>query len=187
MNRASNAAAVPPEAQAEAVSPVRAHTISKLGGTAGGRITYAVGVDPAGTVHLAVTANEGGGYFSPEWVPLPRVRACLAANSGAGEAFPTRVLRGAYRNRSVNNGGFLAAVLRHEGLLRAGALPHLHRCEDGWDAWEAAQRASAVAVAALEPDAGPAPAGPVDAKAGARGRRKGQRPTGAEGVSDADA
>jgi hypothetical protein len=100
-----------------------------------------VGLDADGVLYLAVAANEGGAYFSQEWVSLPAVRAVLAAYLDSGDPFATRALKGAYRSRSVNNAGFLAAILRHEGLTRAGVQPHLHLCQDGWDAWEARERA----------------------------------------------
>ena len=120
----------------ETITPTRTNTIPKLSERATGRITYQVGLGESGALYLAVKANEGGGYFSPEWVALARVRACLADYLGTGEAFATPLLRGAYVNRSVNNGGFLAAILRHEGLIGPAEKPHLHRCTGDWDAWE---------------------------------------------------
>jgi hypothetical protein len=125
---------------AEPIAPVRLHAIRKLSERSTGRITYQVGLGESGTVYLAVKDNEGGGYFSPEWVSLARVRACLADHLDSGEAFATPLLRGAYRNRSVNNGGFLAAILRHEGLLGPAQRPQLHRCTGDWEAWERDQR-----------------------------------------------
>jgi hypothetical protein len=124
----------------EAITPLRQHTIPKLSKRASGTLTYRIGVGDSSTVHVAVTANQGGGYFSPEWVPLPRIRECLAGYLDGEAVFPTKVLRGAYRNRSVNNGGFLAALLRHEQLLIAGEQPHLHRCAPDWERWEETQR-----------------------------------------------
>jgi hypothetical protein len=130
----------------EAIAPVRSNTIRKLSERSSGRITYRIGIGEAGAVYLAVTDNEGGGYFSPEWVPLARVRACLADHLDSGEAFATPMLRGAYRNRSVNNGGFLAAILRHEGLLGPAERPQLHRCTGDWEVWERDQRRRTTAV-----------------------------------------
>ena len=133
----------PTESQAEAIetiTPLRQQTIPKLSERAIGRMTYQVGIGDSQTVYLAVTGNEGGGYFSREWVALPRIRSTLADQFEAGEPFSTPVLRGAYTNRSVNNGGFLAAMLRHEGLLKAAEPPHLHLGTDGWEAWEREQQ-----------------------------------------------
>jgi hypothetical protein len=124
----------------EPITVLRQHTISKLSERAQGTITYRIGLGESGTVHVAITANQGGGYFSPEWVSLPRIRECLAGHLDSEAVFPTKVLRGAYRNRSVNNGGFLAALLRHEQLLLPGEQSHLHRCAPDWNRWEEAQR-----------------------------------------------
>lgn len=103
-------------------------------------MTYEVGLGESGTVHLCVAANEGGGYFSSEWVSLPRILEVLADFLSSGGSFPTHALLPAFNNRSVNNAGFLAAILRHEGLLKAGDKPHSHACCGDWEAWQAAQR-----------------------------------------------
>jgi len=103
-------------------------------------MTYEVGLGESGTVHLCVAANEGGGYFSSEWVSLPRILEVLADFLSSGGSFPTHALLPAFNNRSVNNAGFLAAILRHEGLLKAGDKPHSHACCGDWAAWQAAQR-----------------------------------------------
>jgi hypothetical protein len=144
MRRATAPRRAPPDASiatpTEAIAPVRSNTIRKLSERSSGRIAYRVGLGESGAVYLAVTDNEGGGYYSPEWVPLSRVRACLADYLDSGEAFATPLLRAAYRNRSVNNGGFLAAILRHEGLLGPAEKPQLHRCTGDWEVWERDQR-----------------------------------------------
>jgi hypothetical protein len=190
----------------ETITQIRSNTIPKLSERATGRITYQVGLGASGALYLAVKANEGGGYFSPEWVPLARVRACLADHLDTEEAFATPLLRSAYVNRSVNNGGFLAAILRHEGLIGPAEKPHLHRCTGDWDAWEGDQKArpaperptQAVEPAAAAPsveagileDAAAAEAALVSSpepdagKALPRGRRKGQAPTQPRGLSD---
>jgi redox-regulated HSP33 family molecular chaperone len=162
-------------AATEAITSLCQHTIPKLSERATGTLTYRVGVSESGTVYVAITANQGGGYFSPEWVSLSRIRECLAGYLDTDEVFPTKVLRGAYRNRSVNNGGFLAALLRHEHLLIAGDQPHLHRCAPDWDRWEEAQRQHPAEGERLE-EAAPAPA----TSKGRKGRDK------AEGSHAAD-
>lgn len=171
MRRATAPRRAPPDASiatpTEAIAPVRSNTIRKLSERSSGRIAYRIGIGEAGAVYLAVTANEGGGFFSPEWVPLSRVRACLADHLDSGEAFATPLLRGAYRNRSVNHGGFLAAILRHEGLLGPAEKPQLHRCTGDWDAWERDQlrRTSAVETETEAEVSTP----PMDASAGEAG------------------
>ncbi|MBK1719167.1 hypothetical protein [Thiocystis violacea] len=144
----------------EPITPIAQHSIPKLSERAIGQMTYQIGVGDSGTVYLAVTANEGGGYFSAEWVALPRLQERLAAYRDSGQSFPTPVLRAAYSNRSINNGGFLAAILRHLGLLKPGDPAHQHVLAEGWSDWEATQRqyradGACVAVAAPDPMAKP--------------------------------
>ncbi|MFD2112119.1 hypothetical protein [Thiorhodococcus fuscus] len=124
----------------EPITAIEAHTIPKLSERAIGQMTYRIGIGASGTVYLAVAANQGGGYFSPEWVSITRLQEILAPYQSSGDSFPTPVLRAAYVNRSANNGGFLAAILRHTGLLTPGDPPHLHVALSDWSAWETRQR-----------------------------------------------
>lgn len=123
-----------------AIQVIDQHTITKLSPRAIGQMTYQIGVDEAGGVYLAVVANQGSGCFSSEWIALPRIREVVAPYAAAGAAFATPVLREAYVNRSINNAGFLAAVLRHAGLLACADPAHLHRVAGDWDTWEETQR-----------------------------------------------
>lgn len=122
------------------IQVVDQHTIAKLSPRAIGQMTYRIGVDDAGGVYLAVAANQGSGCFSPEWIALNRIRAVVAPYAASGAPLATPVLRDAYVKRSINNAGFLAAVLRHTGLLEIADPPHLHRVAPDWDTWEATQR-----------------------------------------------
>ncbi len=146
----------------ESLTPIREHHIPKLGERAIGHLVYQVAVGESGTVYLAVTGNGGSGYFSREWVALPRLRDVLHPYLESDQTFPTPILRPAYVNRSNNNGGFLAAILRHEGLLKAvPEQPHLHVCTADWADWEAEQRRAFEAGERIErsdPDAAPKPA-----------------------------
>ena len=124
----------------EPITPIDQHTIAKLSARAIGRMTYQIGVGESGTVYLAVTANEGSGYFSREWVAIPQLLEQIRAHLDAEEPFPTPLLRVAYVNRSINNAGFLAAMLRHLGLLKPADPPHWHVVGDDWIAWQATQQ-----------------------------------------------
>ena len=150
----------------ESLTPIREHSIPKLGERAIGHLVYQVAVGESGAVYLAVTGNGGSGYFSREWVALSRIRAVLKPYQESGQTFPTPILRPAYVNRSNNNGGFLAAILRHEGLLTAAPdQPHLHCTAGDWAAWEAEQQHQAANGARLEATT------PVPTKPLARRRR----------------
>lgn len=132
----------------DGVTPLRVQAVPKLSGRSSGLVTYQIGLDATGGLCLSIVANDGGGYFSTERVPFSRVRERLAAQLASGEDFPTSALRPAFVGRSVNNGCFLAAILRNEGLLQAGEKPHLHRRAGDWDAWEAMQKSAGPSVPA---------------------------------------
>jgi hypothetical protein len=83
-----------------------------------GQLSYHIGYsDQDKTLHFRVTSNTGGGYFSREWVSLDAILEHIQAQP-AGQPFKSLVLRKAYVSTGANNCGFLAAVLRAEGLLQ---------------------------------------------------------------------
>lgn len=94
-------------------------TANKLGKRAEGSIHYQIVTDiNRHDLLISITGNDSGGYFSRELVPFPKVEACLA-KCEAGKAFPSKALKDAFVGLSSNNAGFLAAILRSEGLLGA--------------------------------------------------------------------
>lgn len=83
-----------------------------------GQLTYRLlKDDESAEAYIAILANESEGYFSREAVPLTRIHQCLQAAVKVGKSIPSQRLRQAFEGKSVNNGGFLAAILRHEGML----------------------------------------------------------------------
>lgn len=112
-------------------------TASKIGKQAHGGLSYHLlsDVDRHG-LHVAITGNDGGGYFSREIVPFIKVKACLT-HWVAGKPFPSKVFRGAFVGRSSNNAGFLAAILRTEGLLaQAPDMETQHVMAGDWNDWQ---------------------------------------------------
>jgi len=126
----------------------------KLSGRSGAAVAFLLLADlpdtPAPDLFVAVTANVGGGgLWSKEAVPLAAVATAIdtwlsaqpASDSGATPAdaprpFPTRALAAAYAGRSNNNAPFLAACLRHLGLLAAAPdTPHHHVLAANLDAF----------------------------------------------------
>lgn len=94
-------------------------TANKLGKRAEGGIHYQIVTDiNRHDLLVSITGNDSGGYFSRELVALTNVDACLA-KCEAGKAFPSKALKDAFVGLSSNNAGFLAAILRSEGLLSA--------------------------------------------------------------------
>jgi hypothetical protein len=79
-------------------------------------LTYEIGA--AGTdVYARVTHSSGSGTFSKDWVALSRVHAALEKNGAKPITLAT--LGPLFRGLSANTAGFLLAVLKHEGLVRA--------------------------------------------------------------------
>jgi hypothetical protein len=112
-------------------------TARKTGQRACGAITYRVlSDDQRESLFITITANDGGGYFSKEIVPLAKVERCLAGFAG-GQPLPSKALRGAFVGKSTNNAGFLVALLRAEGLLeQAAEAPHQYRVAGDWSDWK---------------------------------------------------
>ena len=111
----------------------------KLGKHANGGIGYqiATGSDRQEPM-IHIVANDGGGYFSKEAVCLSRVEACLVQHP-QGEPFSSKLFQGSFAGRSSNNAGFLAAILRAEGLLApASDTEGRHLISGDWTAWKAA-------------------------------------------------
>lgn len=109
---------------------------AKLSARSTGGITYVllvdVGDDP--DLHIAVTANEGGGLWSKEVMRLDTIEAVIDAYAGA--PFPTKALRGAMIGRSSNNPPFCLAVLKDLGLVApAPDKAHQHVKSGDWAAF----------------------------------------------------
>ncbi len=85
-----------------------------------GSLDYEVGKHrETGEAHLRISSNSSGGYYSSEWISVTALQSCVA-NSQPDATFSSRSLRSAFQfGKSANNASFLAAVLRHEGLLKA--------------------------------------------------------------------
>jgi hypothetical protein len=114
-------------------------TANKLGKRAEGSIHYQIVTDINRLdLLISITGNDSGGYFSRELVPLPKVESCLA-KCEAGKAFPSKSLKDAFVGLSSNNAGFLAAILRSEGLLGAALdAESKHITTGNVEAWKAA-------------------------------------------------
>jgi len=94
-------------------------TAHKLGARAEGGIRYQVLADAdRQRLYIAITGNESGGYFSRERVPFDKIEACLDAIQN-GKPFPSKTFKETFIGRSSNNAGFLATIMRKEGLLAA--------------------------------------------------------------------
>jgi hypothetical protein len=61
--------------QAPSIKPLRSATCPALSGKS--TLTYDVGRDQSKDIHFRVTANDGGGFFSAEWVPWKDVEVAI--------------------------------------------------------------------------------------------------------------
>lgn len=80
------------------------------------KLTYEIGSDPAGQILVRISKNSGSGWFSKDWIGLPRVHELLTRNGTKPITFHT--LLPLFKGLSVNTAGFLLAVLKHEGLVQ---------------------------------------------------------------------
>ncbi|MFT6435114.1 MAG: hypothetical protein ACJAVI_003165 [Candidatus Azotimanducaceae bacterium] len=78
-------------------------------------LKYSVGVNPSKAVCICVTSNDGGGFFSPEWIAWKDIEAAIKE----AEPVTSSCLKPAFKGKSVNSSGFLLAVLVAEGILEA--------------------------------------------------------------------
>ena len=94
-------------------------------------LTYQLGCDPDNEIHLRITKNSGGGFFSDEWVKYEDIQAVLkerAKDSPIMSHFISPLLKG----KSSNTSGFIMAVLSHLKLIRP--LPKKKRLHELLDA-----------------------------------------------------
>lgn len=114
-------------------------TTRKLGQRSTGILSYHVLADnDRRDLLIAVTRNDGGGYFSRERVPFRIIVRCLEKYN-SGVPFASKVLKDVFLSKSANNAGFMAAVLHALGLLAAAPETKTQHVVTGdWPAWEAA-------------------------------------------------
>ena len=80
-------------------------------------LTYQIGATPDSAIHLRISKNDGGGYFSREWIAFEDIQMALKdrpEGSPVLSHFITPLLKG----KSVNTSAFLLAALSHLKLLR---------------------------------------------------------------------
>lgn len=80
-------------------------------------LSYAIGRDPEGALHLRIVGNSGGGMFCDEWTPASAIDEVVHGAT----ALTSRSFDVLHPGRSINTAGFVLAVLKHLGLIRVGA------------------------------------------------------------------
>jgi hypothetical protein len=80
-------------------------------------LTYQVGVDASGITYLKISGNDGGGFWSAEWVNYSEdIREAIKAWP-EDQGITSMTFRKIFRGKSSNTPGFLIAVLVAEELL----------------------------------------------------------------------
>ena len=93
------------------------------------KLTYQVGWTPDSEMHVRITANTSSGAISKNWVAFRAIREVLASVR-AGE-LTSGHMQQLCAGQSVNNAGFLLAVLMSEGLVRPSTSKR--RCYESAD------------------------------------------------------
>ena len=121
---------------------LNAGTAKKLGQRSAGILNYHILADgDRRDLLIAVTRNEGGGFFSRERVLFRTIESCLDKYK-SGVPFVSKVLKDIFVSKSANNAGFMAAVLHALGLFAvAPEAKTQHVVTGDWSAWEKAMLA----------------------------------------------
>lgn len=98
--------------QTPSIKPLRTATCPALSGKS--TLTYDLGQDPSKALHFRVTKNDGGGFFSPEWVAWKDIEPALAKS----EPVTSICLRSLFKGKSVNASGYVLGCLAAEGLVQ---------------------------------------------------------------------
>jgi len=117
-----------PTIDPESVQVIRRSSCPTLSGKS--TLHYEVGLDAKQTPLFRITACNGGGFFSKEWVSLPAIRSALQKS----KSITSILLFPLFKGKSVNTPGYLLAVLRAEKLIQP--LPgktRIHEFCPDWD------------------------------------------------------
>lgn len=89
-------------------------------------LTYCIG-ELDGELMMRIQSNDGGGFFSIEWVPISKIVEVLE-NCDPDKPITSVVLGSLFKGKSVNTSAFLAAALKAEGVL--SAIDNKQRCHE---------------------------------------------------------
>lgn len=93
-------------------------TCPKLTTRGRGDLTYELGIDEAtDNAYVRIVANVSSGAFSNEWLGLSHIRTLLDIKIEQQKPFSAVAMESLFTRRSANNYGYLAAILKSEGVL----------------------------------------------------------------------
>ena len=79
-------------------------------------LTYQIGTEDD-ELHVRITKNTGGGFFSDEWISMNDIQSVLDEHP-EGTPVTSFMLQPLFQGKSVNTPAFLLSALVHEKLLR---------------------------------------------------------------------
>jgi len=95
-----------------------------------GTIGYELSLDNKKALHIRITSNTGGGYFSDELIAMAAIENILFSLAD-DERLASTALQPLFKGKSVNTPAFLMAALRNEGFVKPiGELKRYHQCLD---------------------------------------------------------
>jgi hypothetical protein len=110
-----------PKKEAVPAVPMRILKIGESSSLSGrSQLTYHIGCNAEGDIHVKVVANSGRGQFNADAIPLATIEKLLTAHP-ADKPMTSRVMQPVFRSKSANSPAFLFACLLAEGLVKAGA------------------------------------------------------------------
>jgi hypothetical protein len=91
-------------------------------------LTYHIGCNDDGDIHIRIYANTAAGMFSQEWVSWTAIEDTLNSHV---TGFTSAAFRSLIQGKSQNNAGFLLAVLLQEQLvIKEGDQKRSYTCLD---------------------------------------------------------
>ena len=95
-----------------------------------GAIGYELSLDNKKALHIRITSNTGGGYFSAEPIAISEIEQILLSQPDPSR-LTSVALQPLFKGKSVNTPAFLMAALRNEGFVKPiGELKRFHQCID---------------------------------------------------------
>ncbi len=95
-----------------------------------GEIGYELSLDNKKSLHIRITSNTGGGYFSDESISMTEIESALLSQPDTSR-LTSVALQPLFKGKSVNTPAFLMAALRNEGFIKTiGELKRFHQCID---------------------------------------------------------
>lgn len=116
---------------------LKGNETAKVGQFSTGKITYEVLADESrDNIWIRIVNNDSSGWFSRELLTIEKIEACVEGIK-EGEMMLSKRFAAAFKSRSANNAGFLAAALRAERLLLpAPEQPSRHILGEDWETWK---------------------------------------------------